>query len=165
MAFSCRAISIFGISAALIVGIGGCSDDKSAGSDESADTPTVTTIDLTLGSQPVDLADAAMKCYDHEGHLSLEAFKKDDREATHFLMDYFKNEVGLSIGIKGAQPDLYEYTPGKPKQSAKVTRDGNSVTVTGMIGVALDDTTPPKPFSIKADCSEFVDSAPDSSGI
>jgi hypothetical protein len=37
------------------------------------------------------------------------------------------------------------------------------VQVTGTIGVALDDTTPPKPFSIKASCTTFVATPPDSS--
>src|ERR1700754_738406 len=123
---------------AVVLVASGCSDSDSAGSPDSsgnaAEAPTDTTIDVTVDSQPVDLGDAALKCYDFEGHLMVEAFKKGDQDATHFLMDYYKDEVALSIGIKGAQPDLYEYTPGKPQQSATVRHDDHSVSVTGMIG-------------------------------
>lgn len=94
-----------------------------------------------------------------------EAFDKADRDATHFLMDYYNKQVALSIGVKGAQSHLYEYTEGKPEQSATVTRKDHAVSVAGTIGVALDDTTPAKPFSIEADCAEFVDTPPDSSSI
>ena len=161
MAFPRRTLSVVGLSAALILAVSGCSDAAS----KTADAPKSTTIELTMDSQPVNLSGAAQKCYDFEGHLMVEAYDKADQDATHFLMDYYKNEVALSIGVKGGHPDLFEYTPGKPKQSATVTRDGNAVSITGTIGVALDDTTPPKPFSIKASCAEFVDTPPDSSSI
>src|SRR5262245_6273300 len=164
MAFPRRALSLVGVAATVVAIVSGCSDDADS-SDKSADAPSVTTIDVTLDSQPVDLAGAALKCYDFQGHLMVEAYDKADRDATHFLMDYYNKQVSLSIGVKGGQPDLFEYTPGKPKQSATVEHDGSSVTVTGNIGVALDDTTPPKPFSIKASCAKFFATPPDSSAI
>jgi hypothetical protein len=164
MTFLRPALSLAGIATILVAVTSGCSErssDDSSAKPENA--PSVTTIDLTLDSQPVDLAGTAVKCYDYQGHLMVEAYDKADQDSTHFLMDYYNKEVALSIGIKGGQPDLYEYTPGK--QSATVTRDDHSVSVAGTIGVALDDTTPPKPFSIKADCAEFVNTPPDSSSV
>lgn len=166
MTFSRGAFSVACLAAFLAGVASGCSDSESTdSSDKAAVAPKVTTVDLTLDSQPVDLADAALKCYDFEGHLMVEAYNKGDQDATHFLMDYYNKEVSLSIGVNGAQPDLYEYTPGKPQQSATVTHDDSSVSVTGTIGVALDDTTPPRPFSIKASCAEFVNTPPDSSTV
>jgi hypothetical protein len=80
-------------------------------------------------------------------------------------MDYYQNKVALSIGVRGGQPDLFEYEQGKSGQTAKVTRDGDSVSATGTIGVALADSKVPQPFSITASCAEFFNTPPDSSKV
>jgi hypothetical protein len=162
MASPRSALPVAGLAAALAVGLSACSDDATEGSPQPSSD--VTTIDLTLKDQPIDLSGATLTCYDFEGHLSLEASGKD-AEATHFLMDFYNNGVSLSIHIKGSQPDLYDYDPTKSGQNAVAKRDGNIVTVTGMIGVSLDDTTPPSKFSITADCGKFVNTPPGSSGV
>jgi Mycobacterium 19 kDa lipoprotein antigen len=168
MTFSRHALSVAGLAAALALSASGCSGGKPSDTPEkTGETPAgsgVTTVDLTLNAQPVDLAGAALKCYDFQGHLMVEAYNSADREATHFLMDYYQNQVSLSIGVRGGHPDLYDYEQGKAGQAATVTRNGNSVSVTGTIGVALNDTTPPRPFAIKANCAKFFDTPPDSSG-
>jgi lipoprotein antigen len=80
-------------------------------------------------------------------------------------MDFFTNGVALSIHIEGGHPDLYEYEQGRNGQDAVAKRDGNTVKVTGTIGVALDDTTPPARFSITAKCGKFVTTPPGSSSV
>jgi hypothetical protein len=60
---------------------------------------------------------------------------------------------------------VFEYEQGKGGQTAKVTRDGDSVSVTGTIRVAFDDSTAPQPFSITARCAEFFNTPPDSSKV
>ncbi|HEY0619917.1 MAG TPA: lipoprotein LpqH [Kribbella sp.] len=157
------------LGAALTLIVSGCSDRKSTDSaGQSAgnsDKPSVTTVNLTLNDQPVDLTGAALKCYDYEGHLMVEAHNAPDPDASHFLMDYYQNKVALSIGVRGGDPDLFEYEQGKSGQTAKVTRDGDSVSVTGTIGVALSDSTAPQPFSITASCAKFFNTPPDSSKV
>jgi len=160
------------VGAALLLVVSGCSDDTSTESGETlgqatetTDKPAVTTIDLTLNGEPVDLTGATLKCYDHEGHLAVEAHNADDPDASHFLMDYYQDNVALSIGVPDGQPDLFRYEEGKNGQTAEVTRDGNSVSVDGTIGVSLDDSTEPQPFTINADCAEFFDTPPDSSKV
>ncbi|GAB3468795.1 hypothetical protein GCM10027436_84980 [Actinophytocola sediminis] len=147
--------------------VSGCSDraaTDSAGQPAGEDNqPAVTTIDVTVNDQPVDLTGAESKCYDHEGHLSVEAYDPDDSDVSHFLMDYYQNEVALSISVQGGDPDLFQYEPGTDGQTAKVTRDGDSVSVTGTIGVA--DSSDPRPFSITANCAKFFDTPPDSSKV
>lgn len=157
------------LGAALMLVMSGCSDSESSGSEAppagDADKPSVTTIDLTLNDQPIDLADAALKCYDYEGHLIVEAHNADDPDASHFLMDYYENNVALSIGVRDGDPDLFEYEQGKDGQTAEVTRDGASVSVTGTIGVALSDSDAPQSFSIAASCAEFFNTPPDGSKV
>ncbi len=154
---------------ALMLVMSGCSDsestDSAGQSSGDSDKPSVTTVDLTLNDQPVDLADAALKCYDYEGHLMVEAHDADDPDASHFLMDYYENNVALSIGVRDGDPDLFEYEHGKDGQTAKVTRDGASVSVTGTIGVALSDSEDPQSFSIAASCAEFFNTPPDGSKV
>lgn len=151
-----------GVGVALLLVMSGCSERTSA---EPTDAPAETTIDVTIDGEPVDLAGATSKCYDHEGHLMVEAYDADDPDASHFLADYYHDEVALSIGVRGGDPDLFEYEQDKSGQSAEVERDGDKVSVTGTIGVALDDTTPPRPFTIKASCARFFDTPPDSSKV
>jgi hypothetical protein len=146
---------------ALAFVVSGCSDDATSGTPRKSSD--VTTVELTLKDQPIDLSGATLKCYDFEGHVSVEASDKDP-EATHFLMDYFNNAVSLSIQVKGADPDLYDLDTTKPGQSAVAKRDGDTVTVTGMIGVALSDD-PPSKFSITAHCAKFFATPPDSSAV
>jgi len=157
------------LGAALVLIVSGCSDSKSADSagpsPESSDKPAVTTIDLTLNGQPVDLTGATSKCYDYEGHLMVEARNAADPDASHFLMDYYRDEVALSIGVRDGDPDLFEYEQGERGQTAKVKRDGDSVSATGTIGVALNDSTAPQPFSITASCAKFFNTPPDSSKV
>lgn len=166
-----RVLVAVGVGAALLSVVSGCSDDKSTGSTEPTGQPTerddkpATTIDLTLNGEPVDLTGATPKCYDHEGHLMVEAHNADDPDASHFLMDYYQDEVALGIGVRGGQPDLFRYEQGKNGQTAEVTRDGDSVSVTGTIGVSLDDSTAPQPFTITAHCAKFFDTPPDSSKV
>lgn len=148
--------------AAFAVVLSGCSDDRTTGSPQ-ADSD-VTTVELTLNEQPIDLSAARLTCYDFEGHMMVEAATKDD-QATHFLMDYFNNGISLSIHVNGAHPDLYEYEQDRNGQSAAARRDGNTVSVAGTIGVALDDTTPPAKFAIAARCGKFVNSPPGSAGV
>lgn len=150
---------------ALMLIMSGCSDDAAVQPAGDFDKPSVTTVDLTLDDQPVDLTGAALKCYDHEGHLMVEAYNADDPDASHFLMDYYENNVALSIGVRDGDPDLFDYEEGKSGQTAKVTRDGASVSVTGMIGVALSDSEAPRSFSITASCAEFFNTPPDSSKV
>lgn len=165
MTFPRGVVSVAVLTATLVVLASGCSDGTPGDwSKKAGSTPSTTTIELTLDKQPIELAGPTFKCYDHEGHLSVEAFDPADREATHFLMDYYRDNVALSIGIRG-NPDLYSYEQGKSGQTATVRRDGNSVSVTGTIGESFDSSTPPKPFSIEADCAEFVDTPPDSSKV
>ena len=141
--------------------ISGCSDDATAGTPQQSSD--VTTVELTLKDQPIDLSGTTLKCYDFEGHVSVEASGKDP-EGTHFLMDYFNNGVSLSIQVKGMDPDLYDLDTTKPGQTAAAKRDGTTVTVNGMIGVALSDD-PPSKFSITAHCAKFFATPPDSSGV
>lgn len=169
MAFPRGLLSVAAVAVALVTTASGCSDKKLTDSSppkktsETPAAPSVTTIALTLNDQPVDLTGATLKCYDFEGHVSVEARDSADTDKTRFLMDYFNNSVALSVHIQGGQPDLYEYEQGKGSQTATFKRDGNAVVVTGTIGVALDDTTPPKPFSITANCAKFFATPPDSS--
>jgi hypothetical protein len=161
-----KVFAAVGLAAALTLMVSGCSSraaDSAGPSAGSPDKPAVTTVDLTLNDQPVDLSGAALKCYDYEEHLMVEADNASDPDASHFLMDYYHDEVALSIGVQGGKPDLFEYEQGKGGQTAKVTRDGDSVSVTGMIGVALDESTAPQPFSITASCAKFFNTPPDSS--
>jgi hypothetical protein len=165
-----RSVSVAaGVGAALLLVVSGCSDDKSTESADqptaSTDKPAATTIDLTLNGAPVDLTGAASKCYDYQGHLMVEARNADDPEASHFLIDYYRDEVALSIGVRGGDPDLFEYEQGKGGQAAEVTRDGDSVSAKGTIGVALNDTAAPQPFTITARCAKFFDTPPDSSKV
>ncbi|HEV7647700.1 MAG TPA: lipoprotein LpqH [Actinophytocola sp.] len=157
------------VGAALLLVVSGCSDDKSTESagqpPGSTGKPAATTIDLTLNGEPVDLTGAASKCYDYEGHLMVEAHNAADPDASHFLIDYYQDKVALSIGVRGGQPNLFEYEQGKSGQAAKVTRDGDSVSATGTIGVALDDSTRPQPFTITARCAMFFNTPPDSSKV
>jgi len=157
------------LGAALTLIVSGCSDSEStdpAGqSAGNSNKPGVTTVNLTLDGQQVDLIGAALKCYDYEDHLMVEAHNAPDPDASHFLMDYYQNKVALSIGVRGGNPDLFEYEQGKSGQTAKVTRDGDSVSVTGTIGVALADSKAPQPFSITASCAKFFNTPPDSSKV
>ena len=155
------------LGAALVLFVSGCSDSEPADSAGQSDpnTPDVTTVELTLNGQPVELTDAASKCYDYEEHLMVEAYNADDPDASHFLMDYYQDKVALSIGVRDGEPNLFEYEQGKDGQSAKVKRDGDSVSVTGTIGVALDDSSDPQPFSITASCAKFFNTPPDSSKV
>jgi hypothetical protein len=152
------------VAVGLVLILGGCSDGGSPepAGQPTADKPSVTTIDLTLNDQPVELDDAVLKCYDHEGHLMVEAHNADDPEASHFLMDYYKNNVSLSIGVRDG--DVFQYEEGTDGQTAEVKRDGASVTITGKIGAA-GGSTDPQPFEISASCAEFFDTPPDSSKV
>ena len=170
MAFR-RGVSAVGVGAALLLVVGGCSDDASTESGESTgpvvesnEEPAVTTVDLTLNGESVDLGDATLKCYDYDGHLMVEAHNADDPEATHFLMDYYQDNVALSIGVRGGEPDLFRYEEGEGGQTAEVTRDGDSVSVEGTIGVG-GGSSGPQPFTIEAQCAEFFDTPPDSSKV
>jgi hypothetical protein len=152
----------------VVLVVSGCSDSGSSdSSDSSGDSgatsagPTATTVDLTLDGQPVDLAGATLKCYDYQGHVMVEAHDPADSAATHFLLDSHGNNVTLSIGVQGGLSGVYEFAQGQAGQTATVTRDGDSVSATGTI----DDTTPPKPFSITARCAKFFDTPPDSSKV
>jgi hypothetical protein len=157
------------LGAALALIVSGCSDSDSADSagqpTGDSSKPSVTTVDLTLDGQPVELTSATVKCYDYEDHLMVEAHNADDPDASHFLMDYYQDEVALSIGVDGGDPDLFQYEQGKSGQTAKVTRDGDSVSVTGTIGVSLSDSAAPQPFSITASCAKFFNTPPDSSKV
>jgi hypothetical protein len=157
------------LGAALALIVSGCSDggptDSAGQSSGSPDKPNVTTVDLTLDGKPVDLTGAALKCYDYEEHLMVEAHNATDSDASHFLMDYYQNNVALSIGVRGGNPDLFEYEEDKNGQTAKVTRDGASVSITGTIGEALSDSATPQPFSITASCAKFFNTPPDSSKV
>jgi Mycobacterium 19 kDa lipoprotein antigen len=155
------------LGAALALVVSGCSDSEPTGSAGQtaggSDKPDVTTIDLTLDGQPVDLTEAALKCYDHEGHLSVEAHNADDPDASGFLMDFYQNNVTLSISVRGGQSRIVEFEEGRSGDSAELTRDGDSVSVTGTLGQSLNDSPPPQPFSIAASCAKFFDTPPDSS--
>jgi lipoprotein antigen len=160
---------VVSVGVALLLVVSGCSDDKSTESagqaTGSTGKPAVTTVDLTLNGAPVELTGAASKCYDYEGHLMVEAYDAADPDASHLLVDDYQDKVALSIGVRGGRPDLFEYEQGKNGQAAEVTRDGDSVSVTGTIGVALDDSTAPQPFSITARCAKFFNTPPDSSKV
>jgi hypothetical protein len=154
------------LGAALMLTVTGCSDGgPTAPAGQSSGKPAVTTIDLTLDDRPIDLTDATLKCYDYEDHLMVEAHNADDSDASHFLMDYYKNEVALSIGVQGGDPDLFEYEQGKNDQTATVNRDGDAVSITGTIGESLSDSATPQPFSITANCAKFFNTPPDSSKV
>lgn len=155
------------VMAAAVVVVSGCSSSGgvSAATSGASSAPAVTIITLDLNGESVNLAGLSQKCYDYQGHLMLEAYNPANSNASNFLMDYYHDGVSLSIGIQGGNPDDYDYQAGQNGQSATVTRNGNSVSVTGKIGVALDDTTPPAPFSIKAQCAKFFDTPPDSSNV
>jgi hypothetical protein len=156
--------AVVSLGAAFMLGMSGCSGDSDSPQPTGeADKPSVTTVDLTLNDQPVELGDAALKCYDYEGHLMVEAYDADDLEATHFLMDYYENNVSLNIGVRDG--DLFTFEEGKNGQSAEVDRNGATVSVTGTIGVNSSDSAEPQPFSIKANCAEFVNTPPDSSKV
>ncbi len=150
----------------LVLIMSGCSDGDSPESagQPTADKPSVTTIDLTLNDQSVDLGDAVVKCYDYEDHLMVEAHNPDDFEATGFLMDYYENNVNLSIGVRGGDPDQFRYEEGADGQTAEVTRDGAEVTITGKIGAAGGSDAPQR-FEISANCAEFHNTPPDSSKV
>jgi len=105
-----------------------------------------------------------LKCYDYEDHLMVEAHNADDLEATGFLMDYYENNVNLSIGVQGGDPDQFRYEEGTDGQTAEVTRDGASVTITGKIGAAGGSGAPQR-FEIAANCAEFFNTPPDSSKV
>jgi hypothetical protein len=94
------------LGAALALGVSGCSDIKSTDSvglsAGDSDKPSVTTVDLRLNGEPVDLTGAVSKCYDYEGHLMVEVRNADDPDASHFLMDYYQEKVALSIGFEAA---------------------------------------------------------------
>lgn len=154
---------------AVLAVVGGCSDDSSTGplalpTSSAVDRPAVTTIDLTLDGTAVDLGDATLKCYDHEGHLMVEAFNADDPDASHFLMDYYRDEVSLSIGVEGGESGVFRFEPGAEGQTAEVTRDGDEVTVSGTISGSSAESAP-RPFTIDARCAEFFDTPPDSSKL
>lgn len=157
-----------GLGAALVLVMSGCSDgeptDSGGQATGEADKPSVTTIELTLNDQPVELDDAVLKCYDYEGHLMVEAHNADDSEASHFLMDYHENNVALSIGVRDGEPDSFQYEQGQDGQTAEVTRDGASVSVTGKIGAAGGSAAPQR-FEISASCAEFFNTPPDSSKV
>ncbi|MCT2582455.1 lipoprotein LpqH [Actinophytocola gossypii] len=157
---------VVGVGAALLLAVSGCSDDTSADPvgqvTETTDEPAVTTIELTVGGEPVELTDSVSTCYDHEGHLMVEAYNADDPDASHFLMDHYQDTVSLSIGVRDGE--LFRYEEGANGQTAEVSRDGNSVTVDGTIGVS-GDSSEPRAFTIDAECAEFVDSPPDSSKV
>jgi lipoprotein antigen len=156
------------VGAALLLVVSGCSSEDSAepfGRSAGSDKPATTTVDLSLNGEAVDLSGAAQKCYDHEGHLMVEAYNADEPESSHFLMDDYQGKVALSIGVRGGESGVFEYEPDKDGQSAKVTRDGDSVSATGTIGVAQDDTADPQEFKITARCAKFVDTPPDSSKV
>ena len=142
---------------------GACSDDAAAGKAEPKSD--VTTITLSLNGKPIDLSAAKLKCYQFEGHLSVEALNRADPDSTHFLMDYFNNGVSLSIQVKGMDPDLYDYAEGENGQHSTVTHDGNAVTVEGTIAAAGDSSDAPKPFSIKANCGQFFNTPPDAASV
>ena len=153
--------------AAAIVMVGGCSENSGTpvAATGAPGWPAATTISLTLNGNPVTLAGLSQKCYDYQGHLMLEAYNPANSNASNFLMDYYHNGVSLSIGIQGESPGSYDFQAGQNGQSAVVTRDGNAVSVSGKIGVALDDTVPPVPFSINAECAKFFNAPPDSSDV
>lgn len=163
MGYSRKIVAVVGLAAALAAG---CSDGETSGAPQQtgagADTPSATTVTLTLNSQKVELGVATLKCYDFEGHLSVEAL---NREGAHFLMDYYNNEVALSIGLPGAEPDMFIYEPGKDGQHATVTHDGSSVTIDGTIAASGNYTEAPRPFTIKAQCAKFFATPPDSSKV
>ena len=145
------------VTAAAVIMVSGCYGNSSA--------PAATTISLTVNGNSVTLAGLSQKCYDYQGHLMLEAWDPANSNTSNFLMDYYQNGVSLSIGIRGGSPPNYDYQAGQNGQSAVVTRNGNTVSVSGIIGVALDDTKPPVPFSIKAECAKFFNTPPDSSYV
>lgn len=155
------------VGAALLLVVSGCSGGDSADpfGQSGSDTPATTTVTLSLNGEAVDLSGAMQKCYDHEGHLMVEAYNPDEPESSHFLMDDYQGKVALSIGVQGGESGVYEYEPDKDGQSAKVTRDGDSVSATGTIGVAQDDTADPQEFKITARCAKFFDTPPDSSKV
>ena len=155
------ALPVVGLAATLALVVSGCSDDETAGTPQTSSD--VTTVELTLKGQPIDLTGTTLKCYDFEGHVSVEASNKD-AEGTHFLMDYFNNGVSFSVQVKGFDPDLYDLDTTRPGQSAVAKRDGNTVTVNGMVGVSLSDD-PPSKFTITAHCAKFFATPPDSSGV
>jgi Mycobacterium 19 kDa lipoprotein antigen len=165
MTFLRGVVCIAGL-ATTLVAASGCSGDTPADrSEKSSGGARSTTIELTVDDQPVDLANATPKCYDYQGHLVLEAYNAADREDTYFLLDFYRDEVTLGIGIRNGQRDHYQYEEGKAGQSATVERDGDSVSVTGTIAATDDSGTPPTPFSIEADCAKFFDTPPDSSKV
>lgn len=147
------------VAATLLSFVSGCSDDTTAAptgqSGGDADKPAVTTIELTVGGESVDLSGTTQKCYDHDGHLMVEAYNADDPDASHFLVDSHQGTVTLSIGVQDGPSGVFE--DGKDGQSAEVTRNGDSVSVTGTIEA--------DPLTIDADCAEFVDTPPDSSKV
>lgn len=145
----------------LALGAGACSDDAAGTPKPSSEATTIT---LSLNGKPIDLSATKLKCYQFEGHLSVEALNKADRDGTHFLMDYYNNGVSLSIQVKGMDPDLYEYTEGEDGQNSTVTHNGNTVTVDGTIGAAGSED-PPKPFAIKANCGKFFNTPPDAASV
>ena len=156
------------VGAALLLVVSGCSDAGSAesfGQSAGSDTPATTTVALSLNGAAVDLSGAMQKCYDHEGHLMVEAYNADEPESSHFLMDDYQGKVALSIGVRGGESGVFEYEPDKNGQSAKVARDGDSVSASGTIGVAQDDTAAPQKFKITARCAKFFDTPPDSSKV
>lgn len=146
------------VGVAVLLAVSGCSDD--APNEQAADTgkPSATTIELTLAGEQVELADApSKKCYDHEGHLAVEAYDPADPDAARLLMDYYQENASLSIHVGGESVNNYDQDAAE--QDIKVTRDGASVSVTGTIGEAS------QPFEIAADCAEFFDTPPDSSKV
>lgn len=151
------------VMSAAIVLVAGCSGNS--GAPVAAGWPAVTTISLTLNGEAVNLAGLSQKCYDYQGHLTLEAYNPANSSSSSFLMDYYNNGVSLSIGIQGGSPGSYDFQAGQNGQNAAVTRHGNSVSVSGKIGVALDDTAPLAPFSIQAECAKFFNTPPDSSYV
>jgi len=158
-----------GLGAAFLLLVSGCSGDKPAVSTGQPAEPSakaaVTTVELTLNGQPVDLSGATLKCYDYQGHLMVEANNATGSDASHFLLDDYRDAVALSIGVQGGQSGVFEYEAGKSGQAAEVRRDGDSISATGTIGAALDDSAAPQPFTITANCAEFVNTPPDSSKI
>jgi hypothetical protein len=156
---------VVSLGAALVLVVSGCSDDEPAATAPTggSDTPSVTTVELTLDGQSVDLGDSVLKCYDHEGHLMVEAHNAEDPDGSHFLMDYYEDRVSLSVGVQDG--DSYQYEQGKDGQTAEVTRDGTSVSVTGKIGGVTSGSGAPQPFSIDASCAKFFDTPPDSSKV
>lgn len=146
------------VGVAVLLAVSGCSDDAPNEQAAGADKPSATTIELNLDGEQVDLADAtSKKCYDHEGHLAVEAYDPADPDASRLLMDYYQESASLSIHVGGESVDNYDQDAAE--QDIKVTRDDVSVSVTGTIGPAS------QPFEIAADCAEFFDTPPDSSKV